>query len=187
MEGVILEVLLYRFASRKIHETQKGRALRMPVRISGIVSSGLGRAHVFMAQKHYQEQFLSLIGKTVWPGTLNLSVSQSNLINYIALRMKSGIDTLDAEQKDIEEAKRIPLEQIESHRIRGFLRDGISFGGATAFKAEFIVGERTVDCAVLIPDLTRHFDVVEVISPTFLREHLDLKDGDEVELELELN
>ena len=65
----------------------------MLVRISGVVSSGLGRAHVFMAQKHYQEQFVKLMGKTVWPGTLNLSVSQSNLINYIALRMKSGIKT----------------------------------------------------------------------------------------------
>ena len=47
--------------------------------------------------------------------------------------------------------------------------------------------EISVECAVLIPDLTRHFDVVEVISPTFLREHMDLKDGDEVELVLDSN
>jgi len=157
------------------------------VRISGIVSSGLGRAHVFMAQKHYQEQFVKLMGKTVWPGTLNLSVSNSNLISYIALRMKSGIDTLDAEQQDIEDAKQIPLDTIESYRIRGFLRDGVSFGGATAFKADFIVEQETIECAVLIPDLTRHFDVVEVISSTFLREYLDLKDGDKVELKLASN
>ncbi|MDP6333302.1 MAG: CTP-dependent riboflavin kinase [Candidatus Poseidoniaceae archaeon] len=157
------------------------------MRISGIVSSGLGRAHVFMAQKHYQEQFVKLMGKTVWPGTLNLSVSNSNLISYIALRMKSGIDTLDAEQQDIEDAKQIPLDTIESYRIRGFLRDGVSFGGATAFKADFIVEQETIECAVLIPDLTRHFDVVEVISSTFLREYLDLKDGDKVELKLASN
>ncbi|MDG1550129.1 MAG: CTP-dependent riboflavin kinase [Candidatus Poseidoniaceae archaeon] len=157
------------------------------MRISGVVSSGLGRAHVFMAQKHYQEQFVKLMGKTVWPGTLNLSVSQSNLINYIALRMKSGIDTLDADKQDLEDAKQISLENIESHRIRGFLRDGISFGGATAFKANFIVKGISVECSVLIPDLTRHFDVVEVISPTFLREHMDLKDGDDVELVLDSN
>ena len=157
------------------------------MRISGIVSSGLGRAHVFMAQKHYQEQFVKLMGKTVWPGTLNLSVSNSNLISYIALRMKSGIDTLDAQQQDIEDAKQIPLDTIESYRIRGFLRDGVSFGGATAFKADFIVEQETIECAVLIPDLTRHFDVVEVISSTFLREYLDLKDGDKVELKLASN
>ena len=157
------------------------------MRISGIVSSGLGRAHVFMAQKHYQEQFITIMGKSVWPGTLNLSVSDSNLVNYIALRIKSGIDTLDAEKQDIENAKQISLGNIESYRVRGFLRDGISFGGATAFKANFMANDKTVECAVLIPDLTRHFDVVEVISPTFLREHLDLKDGHEVELELYLN
>jgi len=127
------------------------------------------------------------MGKTVWPGTLNLSVSNSNLISYIALRMKSGIDTLDAEQQDIEDAKQIPLDTIESYRIRGFLRDGVSFGGATAFKADFIVEQETIECAVLIPDLTRHFDVVEVISSTFLREYLDLKDGDKVELKLASN
>ena len=157
------------------------------MRISGVVSSGLGRAHVFMAQKHYQEQFLDLMGKPVWPGTLNLSVSDSDLTNYIALRIKSGIDTLDADDDQISSAKEVHLENISSFRIRGFLRDGISFGGATAYKASFNSNGKIVDCAVLIPDLTRHFDVVEVISPTFLREFLDLKDGDEVELELSLN
>ena len=159
----------------------------MPVRMSGVVSSGLGRAHVFMAQKHYQEQFLDLMGKPVWPGTLNLSVSGSDLTNYIALRIKSGIDTLDADDEQISSAKEVHLENINSFRIRGFLRDGISFGGATAYKASFNSNGKIVDCAVLIPDLTRHFDVVEVISPTFLREFLDLKDGDEVELELNLD
>ena len=157
------------------------------MRISGIVSSGLGRAHVFMAQKHYQEQFLSLMGKPVWPGTLNLKVSGSDLSNYIALRMKSGIDTLDADDVQISAAKEVRVEKITSFRIRGFLRDGISFGGATAYKANFKSNGDEVDCSVLIPDLTRHFDVVEVISPTFLREHLDLKDGDKVELELKLD
>ena len=159
----------------------------MPVRMSGVVSSGLGRAHVFMAQKHYQEQFLDLMDKPVWPGTLNLSVSGSDLTNYIALRIKSGIDTLDANDEQISSAKEVHLENISSFRIRGFLRDGISFGGATAYKASFNSNGKIVDCAVLIPDLTRHFDVVEVISPTFLREFLDLKDGDEVELELNLD
>ena len=156
------------------------------MRISGIVSSGLGRAHVFMAQKHYQEQFLSLMGKPVWPGTLNLKVSGSDLSNYIALRMKSGIDTLDADDVQISAAKEVRVDNITSFRIRGFLRDGISFGGATAYKAIFKSNGDEVDCSVLIPDLTRHFDVVEVISPTFLREHLDLKDGEVVELELKL-
>ena len=41
-----------------------------------------------------------------------------------------------------------------------------------------------VQCARLIPDLTRHVDVVEVIATAFLRECLELEDGDEVTLKL---
>ena len=107
------------------------------MRISGKVSSGLGRAHIFMAQKHYQDQFQSLMGTSVWPGTLNLNVAGDDLTNYIALRLKSGIDTLDASKELIHDAKSLDVSQIDANRIRGFLRDGVSFGGATAFKARF--------------------------------------------------
>ena len=51
------------------HESQKGLATGSVMRIVGLVSSGLGRAHVFMAQKHYQEQFQELMDTSVWPGT----------------------------------------------------------------------------------------------------------------------
>ena len=154
------------------------------MRITGEVSSGLGRAHVFMAQKHYQDQFQSLMGTSVWPGTLNLNVSNDNLRDYISLRLKSGIDTLDASSELIDSAKLIDIDHIEAHRIRGFMRDGISFGGATAFQARFHAKDISVECAVLIPDLTRHYDVVEIISAKFLREHFSLVDGDSVTIEL---
>ena len=39
-----------------------------------MVGSGLGRAQVFMAQPHYQDQFRGLLGATAWPGTLNVTV-----------------------------------------------------------------------------------------------------------------
>ena len=166
------------------HEGQKGVVFGSAMRITGKVSSGLGRAHVFMAQKHYQEQFQTLMGSSVWPGTLNLKVSEENLRSYIALRIKSGIDTLDASTDLIESAKSLDIKNIEANRIRGFLRDGVSFGGATAFKAKFYSYEDSVDCAILIPDLTRHYDVAEIISAKFLREHFSIKDGDEVSIEL---
>ena len=167
-----------------MHECQKGVVIGRIMRITGEVSSGLGRAHIFMAQKHYQDQFQSLMGTSVWPGTLNLNVANDNLRDYISLRLKSGIDTLDASSELIDSAKSIDIEHIEAHRIRGFLRDGVSFGGATAFKAKFHAKDKAVECAVLIPDLTRHFDVVEIISAKFLREHFSLIDGDTVSIEL---
>ncbi|MDA9117227.1 CTP-dependent riboflavin kinase [Candidatus Poseidoniaceae archaeon] len=153
--------------------------------LSGDVSSGLGRAHVFMAQPHYQEQFRALLGKTAWPGTLNVTVEGSNLIHYIALRKKSGIDTLDASDEDRAEATEIEVSDFEAHRIRGFLRDGVSFGGATAFKAQFKTLSGSIECAILIPDLTRHIDVVEVIAGACLREKFNLEDGAVVQIKLD--
>ena len=166
------------------HESQKGVVIGSVMRITGTVSSGLGRAHVFMAQKHYQDQFQSLMGTSVWPGTLNLHVSNGNLRDYIALRLKSGIDTLDASGELMDSAKSIDINHIEAHRVRGFLRDGVSFGGATAFRAKFHAKDDSVECAVLIPDLTRHYDVVEIISAKFLREHFSLIDGENVLIEI---
>ena len=162
--------------------TQKGGAVGRDMRLTGTVSSGLGRAHIFMAQPHYQEQFKSLLGGTAWPGTLNLTIEGDDLINYIALSKKSRIDTLDASDEDRSSASQIDVTMYEAHRIRGFLRDGVSFGGATAFSATLESGDQTIECALLIPDLTRHTDVVEVIACAFLREKLSLVDDDIVRI-----
>ncbi len=149
-----------------------------------MVSSGLGRAHVFMSQPHYQEQFRSILGTTAWPGTLNITVEEEDLVQYIALRDKAGIDTLDANPDALEKAKSVNVDAFEALRVRGFLRDGVSFGGATAYRAIISHSDQVVDCAILIPDLTRHVDVVEVISGPFLRERLGIEDGDDVALQL---
>lgn len=152
--------------------------------LGGSVSSGLGRAHVFMAQPHYQEQFREVLGNTAWPGTLNITVDHDMLSHYIALRQKAGIDTLDAPKEAREAAKEHDVSNYDRIRIRGFLRDGVSFGGASAFRGHIIHNDQRVECALLIPDLTRHVDVIEVISTVFLRETLDLSDGDHIRLSL---
>lgn len=153
--------------------------------ISGEVSTGLGRAHIFMAQAHYQEQFKQVLGATAWPGTLNVSVQGDDLIQYIAMRDLAGVDTLGISAEVREAADSVDTTSIVNHRIRGFLRDGVSFGGATAIPAWISVpdGEPSA-CAILIPDLTRHTDVVEVISSSFLREAHDLVDDSVVILSL---
>lgn len=154
------------------------------MRISGVVSSGLGRAHVFMAQSHYQDQFREILGNTAWPGTLNLNVSGDSLSKSIALRNKAGLDTLELDNEIISKSKEIDVSKFESIRIRGFLREGVSFGGATAFKIKILVANEDVDAAILIPDLTRHVDVVEIIATKFLRENLNLEDGDQLSVDL---
>ena len=141
--------------------------------LSGGVSSGLGRAHVFMSQTHYQNQFKDILGSGAWPGTLNVDLYGDNLSNYRGLRVLAGLE----EGEGVEGA--VPI------RIQGFERAGRSVGGATAFKAEISRGgDDWVHCAILIPDLTRHTRTAEVISSSFLREALPCEDGDEVTIRL---
>ena len=147
----------------------RGRA----VYLSGIVSSGLGRAHVFMAQPHYQNQFKGVLGTGAWPGTLNIDLYGDNLSNYKGLRVLAGLEEGES------------AESAEPIRIQGFERSGRSFGGATAFRAEISRGgDDWISCAILIPDLTRHTQTAEVISSSFLREALPCEDGDEIAIRL---
>ena len=143
------------------------------MRISGEVSSGLGRAHVFMSQKHYQTQFKRVLGVGAWPGTLNVDMDEESGESFRKLRVVAGLEEGEA------------TESVEPVRIDGFERDGSSFGGATAFVARICRDEgEWEDCAVLIPDLTRHTRTAEVISGAFLRESLPCSDGDLVHIEL---
>ena len=140
---------------------------------TGMVASGLGRAHVFMALDHYQNQFKTLLGSGAWPGTLNITLNPSVHNSWQAIRTASG---LPAEQTDV-------VCHAELFRIDGFEREGRSFGGATAMLATLHAGDDLSEpVAVLLPDLTRHKDVMELISSRFLREALELTDGDSVRI-----
>ena len=141
--------------------------------LSGTVTSGLGRAHVFMAQSHYQEQFKTVLGSGAWPGTLNVDILEDEINTYQKLRVIAGLEQGENSS------------ETESIRIAGFEREGRSFGGATAFPASISSdGEHWINCAILIPDLTRHTETAEVISSSFLRERLPCSDGDMVTLRL---
>ncbi len=154
------------------------------MRLTGEVSSGLGRAHIFMAQSHYQEQFRNILGSTAWPGTLNVNLEGENLERFVSLRKLSGLETAEMSDEIQDAAAQIPVDGIQPHRVHGFSREGRSFGGATSFLASICFGEETLPCAVIIPDLTRHTDVVEIIANAFLREALAISDGDCVEINL---
>jgi len=143
------------------------------MQIRGEVSRGMGRAQVFMSQKHYQSQFKRILGVTAWPGTLNVDLGKDCIQDYKNLRIISRLDEGFAES------------EFHPFRIDGFERDGKSFGGATAFLAEISVsGGKWEKCAVLIPDLTRHTSTAEVISGSFLREVLPCCDGEVVRINL---
>ena len=109
------------------------------MQLNGIVSSGLGRAHVFMSQPHYQEQFRSILGTTAWPGTLNITVEQEHLMHYIALRNKAGVETPDADASSLKGAQHVNVDEFDALRVRGFLRDGVSLAEQPLIERRFRV------------------------------------------------
>ena len=113
-------------------------------------------------------------------GNADLAVDFGQLTNCDPLDFVTTPYVLNAPycNRDVEDTH-ICLEEGEishhtnSFRIKGFERDGKSFGGATAFLAKISVdNENWIECAILIPDLTRHTETAEVISGSFLRESL---------------
>jgi len=126
-----------------------------------------------MSQRHYQSQFKIVLGVGAWPGTLNVDLGSESMEDFSLLRVLAGLDEGTAS------------ESVKPLRIEGFERDGRSFGGATAFRGRIRKGEGDwEECAILIPDLTRHTSTAEVISGAFLRETLPCSDGESVEIEL---
>ena len=73
--------------------------------------------------------------------------------------------------------------------IEGFTAEGRSFGGATCHLTTLFRSDEpheTALGAVIIPHRTHYRRVIEIIAPRFLREKLNLQDGDLVSMEVEL-
>ncbi|HYM40494.1 MAG TPA: DUF120 domain-containing protein [Thermoplasmata archaeon] len=132
--------------------------IKETVTISGVVSSGLGEGAFYMRQKGYKEQFRKKLWFEPFEGTLNLKVPSTDLAKVEVLRASSGIE------------------------ISGFESAGRTFGGAKCFLAT--LGH--LDCAIILPIRSHYSEVIEVISKHYLRGSLGLKDGDSVELIVQL-
>ena len=126
--------------------------------ISGVVASGLGEGAFYMRQKGYKDQFRKKLWFEPYEGTLNLKIQGGDLARLEILRENPGIE------------------------ISGFEAVGRTFGGAKCFLST--LGH--VECAIIMPIRSHHSDVIEAISKHYLRGSLGLKDGDVVELIVQL-
>jgi len=72
------------------------------------------------------------------------------------------------------------LEKIPKIRIESFKKDGRDYGGADCYNIKI----RGIDGAIIVPDLTEHEDIIEIIAPVNLKSALNIKDGDKVKAEL---
>lgn len=122
--------------------------------IVGKVSTGMGRGHKFMSKKGYKSQFIKKLGINPYHGTLNLKLSAAGLSALGKITRKKGI------------------------LVEGFSSRGRAFGEVSCYMAE----ARGVKCALVVPKMSMHRDVAEIISSVRLRSRLGLKDGDRLKV-----
>ena len=133
-------------------------ARRRDIFLKGKVISGLGEGKYYTTIDGYTEQFRKKLKFIPIPGTLNVRVNKDYLDRLMELKGYEGI------------------------RIEGFSTEDRSFGGARCFHAEI----NNLDAVVIIPDRTHYMDILEFISPFRLRDRLNLKDGDQVDVIIHL-
>jgi len=122
----------------------------------GAIFSGLGEGAYYMSQEGYRKQFREKLGFDPYPGTLNLRVRKED-------------------QEDVRLLEGSPFILIE-----GFTNGNRSFGPAKCFHGK--VGDK-YPCALIAPVRTHYEgDVVEIISSTYFRKELHVKDGDKVKV-----
>jgi len=121
--------------------------------ISGIIVKGLGEGVIFMSMPHYKHEIKTNLEFNAYPGTLNVKVT------------KQQFDSLK---------NNLPI------KIKGYKKDGKTFGGANCHKAKI----KEINGAIIMPEINKHEDIIEFIAPVRLKSELKLTDGDKVKIEL---
>ncbi|MDG6914049.1 MAG: CTP-dependent riboflavin kinase [Nitrososphaerota archaeon] len=126
----------------------------MRLSVTGTVFSGMGKGKYYVGHQAYQRRFKERLGYSPYPGTLNVKLEGDEMIRKLKeIRSKDGV------------------------KIAGFALGGESFSSLTCFDGE-LRGEKVT---LLFIDVTYYNETVaELISPTYLRGRLGLKDGDSV-------
>lgn len=130
--------------------------VRDRVTLRGTVVSGLGEGRYYIEQNGYREQFRKLLDMDPFVGTLNIRLAGEDRGKIQLLRRSTGVP------------------------LRGFTQGSRTFGAVKAFHA--LLGD--IRCAVVMPQRSHHMDTIEIISEHQLRSLLDVRDGDDVELQV---
>ncbi len=143
--------------------TELKRVIERPVEVvlEGRVFSGMGEGAYYISLPWYRDQIRKKLGFDPYPGTLNV-----NLLSWDAIQNRRIIN----KYADI---------VIEGYRDRNR-----TYGGAKAILASFNNSDL---CAILYIERTHYGEnVVEVVSPVYLRGKYGLTDGDKVRITVTL-
>ena len=100
---------------------------------------------------------------------------QDEIKNRLGFKAYPGTLNLKVSRKQADS-----LKNIAPIKINGFKSINKTFGGASCYKAKI----KNIDGSIIIPDLTKHKDIIEFIAPIHLKSELKLKDGDKIKIEL---
>lgn len=124
------------------------------LRIKGTVFSGKGEGAKFIELPWVKKQITEKLGFTPYRGTLNIELIKEEFEKRALLGK---------------------AQAIEISPVKGFSR-------GRCFKANLM---DKLECAIVIPEIPNYPEnVIEVIAPTNLREKLQLRDGDSVEVKV---
>ena len=120
----------------------------------GKIVSGMGEGKYYTEQKGYIEQFKEKLGFVPYPGTLNVGIEYVERNKLRLLKNYGGII------------------------IDEFKTKNRTFGKVLCFKAKINNSEGVI----VLPMRSHYSNILEFISPHFLREKLHLKDDDVVKI-----
>ena len=133
------------------------------IEMKGVLETGLGEGGYYISKKGYMKQFQSKLKWKPYEGTFNLRLNDDEIPKIEAMKAAEGI------------------------LIEGFEQEGRTFGKAWVFKCSLKNGKEIVEnCAIISPKRTHYRRVVEIISPIFLRDKLNAKDGDTFSIKVDL-
>jgi riboflavin kinase len=125
--------------------------------LSGAVITGLGEGRYYMSLEPYRKQFLRHLGFEPFPGTLNLRLAGPS----IPMRKK--------------------LEPLDWITIHGFTAEGRTFGDVRSLPCRI----DEIPCGIVVPGRTHYpEDIIEVIAAVGLRDALNIRENDTVNVEV---
>ncbi len=134
------------------------------LRLLGRVVSGMHEGRFYLSIEGYKKQLKKALKYDVFPGTLNIRLENATSI----------------------EAKR-KLMQLPGIEIAGFKKNGRQLGGAKLFTGIIRAKGKQSISAAIIPYKSHYgSELLEVVSETYLRKFLNLKNNDAVEVILEI-
>ena len=125
----------------------------------GSIVSGDGEVAYYISQQKYRSQLKKLFNIDPYPGTLNLKLEDDDLISLHSI--------LKNKQKNV---------------LKGFKSENRIFGDVKAYE---IILENNIRSVLISPYRTHHpKKIIEIISDKYLRETLNLTDGDKIRFKL---